>query len=630
MTNKKDKTLSIVLGIFALVIVTTAASFAFFTYSRTGETTTTIIAGDVEFSYTEGSSVGLSNEFPVSDETGAADPNNEYTFTVKMASTSSTNVMNYNVYLVDGNDASGVNYFTNDQIKFALLKNDVYVAGTSSSTGKKLSEIDGFEQGTSEGEGIVLSDQEILPGVTDSYKLRIWISKDVDYSNTINGQDDKTSAGKYNGYKYSLKVKVTAGIGESSLNVQSPTVSNLTMTTTVSDPNGLSAYAVTESSTAPASDSDEWISLTDGTAFNSTEKSKNIVRLSTVTSKTITFMVKKNGTYYLHVKNTLGQTSSKVFTANATGEKATTKIVNLAETNTNELRVDEHGVTDNRDFATKEYRYYGETPKNYVWFNNELWRIIGAMDVDDGSAGTDTTGTVEKRLKIIRNKSLGKLQWDFSEENDGHGVNEWSQSDLMNLLNSGAYYNRTKGTCYTGYGSSSECDFTSTGLRSEAKAMIGNAKWYLGAHTETALTSQLLYTHERGTYTGKSACSSTTGGCSDTIERKKTWVGEVGLMYPSDYGYSAMSSCVYTNINEYKNSCNDTSWLDNSGVDQWTITPRAFSNSASMLYYLAYDGVFATIYADYPVEATPVVYLNENVKILDGDGSEDKPFVLSN
>ena len=42
-----------------------------------------------------------------------------------------------------------------------------------------------------------------------------------------------------------------------------------------------------------------------------------------------------------------------------------------------------------------EYRYRGASPKNYVTFNNEVWRIIGVFPTDDG------TGKIENRVKII-------------------------------------------------------------------------------------------------------------------------------------------------------------------------------------------------------------------------------------
>ena len=71
------------------------------------------------------------------------------------------------------------------------------------------------------------------------------------------------------------------------------------------------------------------------------------------------------------------------------------------------------------------------------------------------------------------------------------------------------------------------CDFTSTGLTEEAREMIGSTKWYLGGFGESpsylwVLTSE-WYNYERGTkvYSGHST----------------SWVGKIGLMYLSDYGY---------------------------------------------------------------------------------------------
>ena len=47
-----------------------------------------------------------------------------------------------------------------------------------------------------------------------------------------------------------------------------------------------------------------------------------------------------------------------------------------------------------------EYRYRGASPKNYVNFNNETWRIIGIFPTDDG------TGKIENRIKIVRNENI--------------------------------------------------------------------------------------------------------------------------------------------------------------------------------------------------------------------------------
>ena len=296
MVNK-NKTLLVVLGVFALVIVTTAASFAFFTYSRVGNTTTTITSGDIEFTYKEGDNASLPNAFPVSDSVGAQDTTGEYTFDVKMTSSSSSNKMEYNVYLLDNNSDTSKNYFTNEQIKFALVKDGTYVAGTSATEGKALTDISGFVSGEHEGEGLVLQEQEITSGETDTYKLRIWISDDVNYSNTID--ENGTMTGKYNGYTYSLKVKVTSGAISTTTKLRSLTEEYGFITAEVEDPNGVTHYAVSENSNSPQDN--EWIEITsDGTAKS------NVLRTASnlITKKTITHQVEKAGTYYLYVKNT--------------------------------------------------------------------------------------------------------------------------------------------------------------------------------------------------------------------------------------------------------------------------------------------------------------------------------------
>ena len=161
-------------------------------------------------------------------------------------------------------------------------------------------------------------------------------------------------------------------------------------------------------------------------------------------------------------------------------------------------------------------RFIGANPNNYVSFNNELWRIIGVMNnIDDG------TGTLESRLKIIRDESIGNYSWDNKGE---YGENDWTTSALQQVLNSGAYYNRTSGNCpYGQNGATTTCDFSTTGLTSEAKSMISNAVWNLGgSNTYDDVITSIFYESERGdiVYTG----------------RLTTWTGQIGLMYPSEVG----------------------------------------------------------------------------------------------
>ena len=251
---------------------------------------------------------------------------------------------------------------------------------------------------------------------------------------------------------------------------------------------------------------------------------------------------------------------------NKTLEKGTLiSLEDLVSTNTDELYTDEHG----------DIRYYGATPNNYVTFNNETWRIIGVID---------------GKIKIIRNASLGNMQWNSSSSNN------WNNASLKTYLN-GEYYNSIEAT---------------------SKGMISEGTFYLGGANSSnyrTLTASGYYNAERDSsqvYSGNPA--STTQ--------------HIGLMYPSDYGYAAGSSCLSTALYSYSSSCKNSDYLF-SGVYEWLQAPSAsYSDSAAFLD--SSGSVFAISYVTYSDAVRPVLYLNSNVKITGGDGSQSNPFSLGN
>ena len=270
--------------------------------------------------------------------------------------------------------------------------------------------------------------------------------------------------------------------------------------------------------------------------------------------------------------------------------------------------------------ATTDYRYIGANPNNYVKFNDELWRIIGVFDVDDG------TGKIEKRMKIIRNESIGNYSWDYTSR--GSFKNEWKKAQLNTLLNSGAYYNRTTGSYYNNSTSASNVDFTSTGLTDTAKSMIGDAKWYLGGTTDFTSSSNGLashfYSYERGTAVYNSS-------------RSTNWTGKVGLMYPSDYGYATSggssknrASCMAKELYNWDDSsysdCKNNDWLYNSSQYQWTMSPRAdYSIGVFSVYAAGYVDINNAYYA---LAGRPVVHLKSTIKVISGSGTTSSPFIL--
>ena len=139
------------------------------------------------------------------------------------------------------------------------------------------------------------------------------------------------------------------------------------------------------------------------------------------------------------------------------------------------------------------YRYEGKNPNNYIWFNNELWRIIGVFDEDShGVSG-------QNLVKIIREESIGGLAWHKSNTND------WSASSLKNLLN-GAYYdwesNKSSVSTYC-YGYSTtvpgNCDYSEIGINDTYRSMIQEVTWYLRGHSSRSATAESFYNYERTT-----------------------------------------------------------------------------------------------------------------------------------
>ena len=315
--------------------------------------------------------------------------------------------------------------------------------------------------------------------------------------------------------------------------------------------------------------------------------------------------------------------------ASANSESLNYNTANLIQKN--QMWTFSHEATEQTEALT-DYRYIGKDPNNYVKFNDELWRIIGVFDTDDG------TGKVEKRLKIIRNESIGNYSWDNKDSTTGakdvYGKNEWTDARLNYLLNPGhesettggsLYWNRGAGNCYKGQNNATTaCDFTTTGLTEKAKAMIGDAKWYLGgSSTYNDVTAPMFYTRERGTgvYSGRST----------------SWTGKVGLMYPSDYGYATSggtttnrASCLAKEMSNWDDSsvsdCKNNDWMYNSSIYQWTITPRQVNTFD--VFYVEDTGCVHSFIAYNYLGVRPVVHLNSAIKVITGSGTKESPYIL--
>lgn len=233
---------------------------------------------------------------------------------------------------------------------------------------------------------------------------------------------------------------------------------------------------------------------------------------------------------------------------------------------------------------------------------------------------------------------IEEYSWDNKNSATGaestYGKNNWTDSRINYLLNEGhesesvggsLYWYSGSGTCYSGQNNATvDCDFTETGLKEETKNMIGNALWYLGGSNDYEdVTTSMFYERERGTMTYKG--------------RDTSWVGKVGLMYPSDFGYATSggidtdrNACLNSGLGNWSNfiDFNTNDWLfdEVNWNSEWTLTIYA-SNSYDVFfvrtsYYLYPDKAYINIWI------RPVVFLKSSIKIVDGDGSSSNPYIL--
>ena len=338
---------------------------------------------------------------------------------------------------------------------------------------------------------------------------------------------------------------------------------------------------------------------------------------------------------------------------------ANTTISNLAKSDTVNLATDDHD---------KNVRYIGKDPSNYVYFNCsdynnptadtcELWRIIGVFN-----NVTKGDGSKENLVKIIRADSLGNYSLDYKKNGVGtsttdYGSNDWSDSQLMMMLNPtsylksgytnssdivssgsqqlyskmGSYYNGTKGCKPAEIASGAtfsctEVDFTSTGLRNDTtRNAIEEVVWNLGGTSDFTSASNGLashfYSNERGTtvYTGHAA----------------TWTGKIGLMYPSDYGYATSggttkdrAACLAKELSMWDtiSDCKGNDYLYNSSLYQWTLAP--YSALANYVFGVGGDGDVRRSTARYTGAVRPVLFLKSNIQVDKGTGAKSDPYRL--
>ena len=275
-----------------------------------------------------------------------------------------------------------------------------------------------------------------------------------------------------------------------------------------------------------------------------------------------------------------------------------------------------NGAQDN------SYRYSGANPNNYVCFGSDeetcpaekLYRIIGVFDDDkdsnyqiklikadyttSGMLGTDgrdyygaysySTSNYKGSMEL---STIAGYRWNYDTSVSTNGSNNWTTSEFNTINLNTNYWNY---------------------LGSTWQNLIATTTWYLGGMTSSSNTAKEFYDGER---------NNTGYGSNPT-----TYTDEIGLMYPSDYGYAANPDAWTKDISDYDSSTiTSNNWLY-MGLYEWTITPRSSSSYSVFLVgvngNLSYSSVLG--YA-----ARPVFYLKSNVALQGGNGTSNDPFILA-
>ena len=218
-------------------------------------------------------------------------------------------------------------------------------------------------------------------------------------------------------------------------------------------------------------------------------------------------------------------------------------------------------------YLADAYRYIGSNPNNYVYFNNEIWRIIGVYN---------------NKLKIINTDNEHSIQYNTY---DKQWMNDWDDSTVNDWLKND-YYNS---------------------LSSIAKEMIEPSSWYIGK--------------ANGGENAEEAYNKS---------KVLTWNGTVGTIAAYEFLYaSSPSSCYLISGHNYSGGAYcGRNWIASRSI---SITMTAYENDqhlACFLYGGNYPSIGVSGVQNH-LTVRPVVYLKPSVKILDGEGTNTNPYRLA-
>lgn len=301
------------------------------------------------------------------------------------------------------------------------------------------------------------------------------------------------------------------------------------------------------------------------------------------------------------------------------------------------------GLYDSNDQTQeiREYRFSGgeNDVKNYIWFNNENWRIVGVFD---------------EKIKIVKDTPIENApttytkvatSYDPSTEtfNIQNGIETWSDVQVSKIY----FDNPTSGTTsndwvHSGlqYYLNDVTDRTNDGEKSFYDKLDNRYKGFISVdsydlkNVDHNVTPSEAYNQERAR---EIQCdSSMVGGsngnnCNVYYGHAPYWQGKISLLYSSDFGYAsnpAIWNGTNTTMNTYSLSSSDN-WLLKTDDTGWYWLLTSSSAAPVSTYNWRYDGVHYSKDVNTVSGVRPTLYLNSDTQFVgNGDGSKLNPYRL--
>ena len=571
MKNKKKQIIITLIAIISLIVITVGVTYAFFNYAKEGTTDNTIQTGSITFLYTEVSGVGkgisLTDAYPVADSIGKVQVGEGKVFDFKVTSNISMNSsIGYQVTAIKKTGST----LANSAVKVYLTE----VNGTEQELLlSKYSELEQTDKVDSNKFDERILYEATVPANTANYeknfKLRMWVDENTDFSD--GSMNDKT---------FTLTVNVYAD--------------GKVVTDNLDTTNTLDSITVSDCTLDPVFNSTT-------TEYSCTVKN-NISTVNVNSTATSTkAKVRGLGAKELAVgKNTLPirviaeDGSEKIYNINITRKAGITSLkneimkntvitANPTLTTTSEASGDESGLYKSTDTNSGKPTYYfrGNVENNYVSFAGQTWRIVRINE--DGTIRIVMQNGINSNANIAFNSNYNNYTYMYYTNSEAktqlenwYQTNIGSKKDLASSVASGAYY----------------CE--------QAKAK------YSDSYTSGNAT---MTTYNK--YTPDFKCSSDGNG-------KGLVNVSVGLLNYDEVVYAG----------GYYLKRNSNYYLYNSAIYWWTMSPAGFPGSYSNVWLVNEAGYLSNRYVTNTIRLRPVLILNSDTQISDGDGTKENPFVV--